>query len=174
MNLGDKYAEYSEIVSKSLTWDWVLLGILIVLALGVIGFFIWWRMDINQDTKYAFNEKLLAEAKTDNLKWYIFAGILSILLSLALTSTVKDIHEAKQDIKNEAYVIIDSPFTVSEQEWWGRWNRTTYSINFEKDGSPAEISPDLRDIDLPSGHHTDKVLVYAEKSEIIVDIFLKE
>lgn len=165
-----KYDQYESFLKKSLFTDYVLLFFALLAIIGMVVFALWWRHCEKKDALKQQNSNSSPESKIDK-KIYVISAILILAVTIgAVSSVVDSIIKTSHDIKNQAYVFVDENFIVSETEWWGRWNDTTYTIEFEKNGVKTKIHPNLKFWDLPPGEYHDTIFVYSLESEIILEV----
>ncbi len=170
VNNGTQYEAYEKILRKALVTDYISLGFIALCVIGIIVFFLWLYRG---DKKYAQefpNFENSKESKRDKKVYIVSLIFLGLIFIGSTFATVNSIIRINHDITNQAYVLVDQTFTVVETEWWGRWNDTTYTIEYETNGVKVEIHPELQFWDLPAGEHENMAFVYAKESEIILDL----
>ena len=165
MNVLQNYEKYEQKLRESLIWDYALLIFVTIIVIGLILFAIWWYIGEKNDTKKSQR----------NIKEKIPVIISAIMLFLIIVGTadtlISGITKKTYDINNKAYVVVAEDFIVRQEDWWGRWNNDTYTIEYKKNGELMTIHPDLKNIDLSEGEHSNLIFVYSLKSEIILDVF---
>ena len=168
-DVSNKYAVYGEILSGEIYKTIVFVGlILLVIAVAAI-FLVRWRRSI-------WNDETGDEQSKSKREWWVSVIALAIISIGALLHFSVHLANIAYDLNHQAYVVLDDKFAITCMEWGGRTaDKDTYSIEFKQDGRSVEITPDWREYyyTLESGVYTDTVLVYSQKSEIVVDMFEK-
>lgn len=170
IDLTKNYSKYESQLKSVRITDYISLGFLIVVCIIVIILLVWWYRS-EKDEQESFKNSKENKDTIINKKQLIFCIVFLSFAAIGFAhSTIKSIINITYDINNSAYVIVTEEFTVTETDWYGRWNSTTYTIEYERDGEKIEINPNLKYWDLSSGKYTNTVLVYSLKSEIVLDV----
>lgn len=167
-DVSNKYAVYGEILSGEIYKTIVFVGlILLVIAVAAI-FLARWRRSI-------WNDETGDEQSKSKREWWASVIALAIISIGALLHFSVHLANIAYDLNHQAYVVLDDKFTITRMGPIGKGSKATYSIEFKQDGRSVEITPDWREYyyTLESGVYTDTVLVYSQKSEIVVDMFEK-
>ncbi|MBQ8752248.1 MAG: hypothetical protein IJZ13_03995 [Clostridia bacterium] len=173
-DIMSKYADYESIVKTTLLFHWIALFFFAALLVGTLAAVVWCHWEEIRawmDPKATEKPKI---TRSTGVKWIVSVLLLGSVSIGGICGIAGAIADATHDLNNNDYVVISNGFTVIEEDWWGRWNSTTYVVRFTKDGKIEEISPDLKQAVLTPGEYTNTVLVYARRSEIVVDVFPKE
>ncbi len=139
--------------------------------IGLAIFVIWWRVSERKQREEFGDINVSEEAKVDKKVVFISAVLITGAVIGAMHSAITSILQVPHDLQNKSYIVVDTAFTVTQTDLGGRWRSPSYTVSYEKDGVNIEIYPSLKNWALPAGTHTDKVLVYALKSEIVLDVY---
>ena len=164
----EKYLQYEKVLKGDLWWSYSLIAFVVIVMIGLVIFVIWWRVS-ERKQREEFN--VSEEAKVDKKVVFISAILITSVVIGALHSAITSILQVHHDLQNKSYIVVDTAFTVTQTDLGGRWRSTSYTVSYEKDGVNIEIYPNLKSWALPAGTYTDKVLVYALRSEIVVDVY---
>ena len=164
------YEKYEEKLKESLTWDYLLLIFMIIVIIGLTVFVLWWNISEKKELG-----ELQLDYNNNKIKIPVIVSVtlLTLVIIGATYNFISSIIKKNYDINNKAYIVVSEDFIVTEENWLGRWNSKTYTIEFERDEQIMTIHPDLKYTDLSIGEHTDLIFVYSLKSEIVLDVFGK-
>lgn len=163
------YAEYDAILKSRLTGAWVFFAFGIFFVCVAV-FTLWlWGSLIKEDAADADSPEKCKKVKIEKLQWAAFLLFSLWALTSMFVMTIHNIRTISYDRAHHAYAVIDDTFTVTCQQWFGRGQKDTYTLTFEKDGKTVEIHSEEPENALSVGTHTDTVVVYSLHSKIIVD-----
>ena len=92
---------------------------------------------------------------------------------------IKDIFELRYDVNNQALVVYEGDFEIHHKTEWRRKalpNGKYFVVVFDNGAERIEAQVPKRMVEenkLSEGRHSDITIVYAEKSQIIVDMWDK-
>ena len=172
-DIVEKCADYDKIMEDALTGGWISFGFFVVAFLGaIVTLILWWR-NIKDDAKQSDSDEAVKNVKKEKIKWCGALLLFVLLIGAGMSQSIKDISNASYDRKNQAYVIIDTDFRVTKVGEIGRWQNDVYTFTYVKDGKVIEFDSTSEWHNLSVGKHTNKIVVYAQKSGVILDVWEK-
>lgn len=134
-----------------------------MLSVGVAILLVYWRKKVVDDKK-------------EKINWYVALVVMCLVFVGATVSQAISVSDCLYDINHEAFVVHDSGFSVeTESQWqWHGPTTTEYYVTFHDGEKDVEIrisEGEAEAYGLPEGEYTDMILVYGERSELLVDVW---
>lgn len=161
-DISEKYDIYINLISEELEKTWIWIGVLLFVCIGVIVFFAFWKKNV--------------ENRKEKIEWIAALVIFSIVFVIMTASITNSVLNLLYDMTNKAFVVHDSGFSVEVKTEVHRNgpSRTEYYIFFYHSEKEVEILLSERKAEeyglTTEGEYKNIILVYAERSEKLVDV----
>jgi len=163
---AEQYEAYIDTLSKELQRSQVGLGIFVAIGLVGIVFLI------------AVLIKYAKYPKKDSIIWYVGLGVWCTIFVLGLVSQIPTLCNLTHDINNRSFVVYNGNAVIEENTFvQGKTTKTEYCILLKDDMNETEITVSRNDAvsyGLSVGNFSDIVVVYAERSKVLVDVYIND
>lgn len=149
----------------------------LAIALLVFNFVLFKKVLKGKKNEKKRKQKKQSKGDKDLIKLVASSMLTAFLVLIAIPTQIKDISELRYDVNNQAFVVYEGDFEIHHKTEWRRKalpNGKYFVVVFDNGAEHIETQISKRMVEeykLSEGRHSDITIVYAEKSQIIVDMW---